>query len=98
MNNEHNNTELNIEIERLVLEGISLTFYQQQQLKEAVEIELGKIFLTNGIPKIIEPIPERITGNEIQLEARHPKPDSLGKQIATSIYNGLKICGNFNND
>jgi hypothetical protein len=89
MNNDINNTELNIRIDRVVLDGISLTSYEQQRLKESVERELTGMFLTNGIPPGIEKAPVRIKGDAIQLQEQKPAPDRLGKQVAESIYNGL---------
>ena len=54
MNSDNQNTEMNIRIDRVVLDGISLTSYEQQRLKESVETALTGLFLTNGIPAGIE--------------------------------------------
>ena len=88
MNNDVNDIELNIQIDQLVIEGISLTSYQQQRLKESVETELTGLFLTNGIPAGIESA-ARIKSDAIQLQGQSPTPFTLGKQIAESVYNGL---------
>jgi hypothetical protein len=87
MNND--NKELNILIDRIVLEGFSFTSYQQHQLKQIVETELSSMFLNNGIPQGIGKQPVRIKTDAIQLSEQKPAPVQLGKQIAASIYNGL---------
>lgn len=89
MKSDINNTELNIRINRLVLDGISLTTYQQLRLKESVETELSGMFLTNGIPAGIGSAPARIKSDAIQLQGQKAAPEMLGKQVAASIYNGL---------
>ena len=88
MNDEIKNIELNIRIGHLVLNGIPLAHYQQQQLKEIVEAQLKEMFSANGIPSKIETLPGTIKGSTIHLH-QQPSTHQLGKQIAASIYNGL---------
>ena len=89
MNNETNNADLIIRIDRLRLQGISLTSYQQWQLKETVESELSGLFSINGIRPAIKDSTIRLRTDPIQLHDQKPAPDQLGKQIATAIYNSL---------
>ena len=88
MNDEIKNIELNIRIGHLVLNGIPLAHYQQQQLKKTVEAQLKEMFSANGIPSKIEAIPGTIIGSTIHLD-QQPSAHQLGKQIASCIYNGL---------
>lgn len=87
--NEIINTELNIRIGHLVLEGISLTNYEQHQLKETIETELAAMFTKNGIPGRMNSLPPKIKSNNIQLQEQKPAAVPLGKQIATSVYNSI---------
>jgi hypothetical protein len=87
--NEIINTELNIRIGHLVLEGISLTSYQQHQLKETIETELAAMFTKNGIPGRMRSLPSKIKSNNIQLQDQKPAPVPLGKQIAASVFNSI---------
>lgn len=91
MKDDITDTELNIRIDHLIIEGITMTFYQQQQLKESIETELAGFFSDRGIPKGIESARARIPGESIQINGQQPEPNGLGKQIAASIYNGLAI-------
>jgi hypothetical protein len=88
MDEEIKNTELNIRIGHLVLDGISLTYYQQQQVKEIVEVQLKKMFSENGLPSKLETVRATVKSQVIHLN-QQPSAHHLGKQIATSIYKGL---------
>jgi len=88
MNDEIKNIELNIRIGHLVLNGIPLAHYQQQQLRETVERQLNEMFSANGIPSKIESTPGTIKGSTIHLD-QQPSAHQLGKQIALSVYQSL---------
>jgi len=79
----------NIEIGQLVIEGITLTNYQQARLKEALVAELSRMFADRGRPEKLRPVRGKITGEPIGIQGASPAPDQLGKQIATSVYNTI---------
>ncbi|MBX3238413.1 MAG: hypothetical protein KIT80_06470 [Chitinophagaceae bacterium] len=87
MDNNTEHIELNLQIGRLVLEGFSLTRYQQQQLKETIEMHLTRLFTTHGIPR--ENTPAVNIKSPVIQATRSPSPIQLGEQIALSVYNGL---------
>lgn len=83
-------SELNIRIDHLVVEGIPLTLYQRQQLKDTVETELRTLFSLKGIPEGIKNISQSLTAKPIALHKPQSEPVLLGKQVATSLYDSLK--------
>jgi hypothetical protein len=91
-------------IGRIVIEGIVLTSYQQQQLRASLEAELGRIFEGRGIPGNVRNIRGKVTGEPIRLESGPVQPEErnapvqlegrkvavqMGKQVAASVYNSL---------
>jgi hypothetical protein len=89
MNDQINNIDLNIRIDRVVLHGISLTSYQQFRLKESVEAELNGLFSVRGVPSVIPEAPMKIKADAIRLDSQKPAPDQLGKQLANAIFNSI---------
>lgn len=87
--NDKISNELNIRIDHLVVEGIPLTFYQRQLLKETVESELRELFSSKGIPEGINDISQSLTAKPIALHRPRTEPVLLGKQVATSLYDSL---------
>jgi hypothetical protein len=79
----------NIQIDRIVIEGFSLTSYQQQQLKDSLEAELGRMFAGRGVPVGMRSVQGKVVGPSIRLQGSRPAPVQLGKQIAASVYNSL---------
>lgn len=88
MNNQ-DHAEWNIEIDRVVIEGIRLTSYQQQLLKESLQTELGRMFTDRAVSGDVKPARGKVFGTPIRLSGPDPAPDQLGKQIAASVYNTI---------
>jgi len=85
-----NAKNINIYIDRLVLDGLSVPHQQQPLLQAAVEMELGRLFAKNGLADHLRTsgaIPQ-IPGDDIQL-AEESKPAHLGQQIARAVYDGV---------
>jgi hypothetical protein len=84
-------TILNLEIDRLVIEGMELTPLQRRQLKTSLETSLDNLFTKQGIPKGIESLSSiaRMPATPVQLTKPEVQPVQLGEQIANSIYQGL---------
>ena len=80
---------INIEIERLILEGVSIPRSQRPLLQAAVEAELSRLFSVNGLPPslknggTISKLPANINVTQ------STNPTQMGQQIAQSIYGGL---------
>jgi len=81
---------INLHIERLVLDGVSVERHQQAELKAAVETELGRLLMSNGIgPGVQSSNRFRVvSGDLISIDNTH-KPASLGQQIGNVVYRGI---------
>lgn len=82
--------KINISIERLILDGISIPHHQRPSLQSAVEMELARLIAVGGLS------PSLMSGGATAgLEAgdmRLPgdsNPARLGRQIARSVYAGI---------
>jgi len=91
MNTEQTNTTMNLEIGRLVIDGLDLTLVQQRQLSRALQTSLRECFETNGIPENISGLSSSaaLPVKGIQLSSNTVQPAALGRQIADSIYEGM---------
>lgn len=80
---------INLHIERLVLDGINLTPDQQQLLQASIVSELTLLLSNGGLaPHLVEDITlSRLSTNGIQLTGNNPT--QLGQQIARSVYGGI---------
>ena len=80
----------NIHIERLVLDGLYITYHQQSLLQAAVEKELGRLFTANGLANglMAGDSVSHISADAIQL-ADESDPTELGQQIAQAVYGGV---------
>jgi hypothetical protein len=91
MPNDH--TVLNIQIDRLVLDGMALTVHQQHQLRESLATSLKAHFAAEGIPGNLASLSSAaaLPVAAIRLPAPGIEPAGLGRQIAASIYQGFNI-------
>lgn len=81
---------INLHIERLVLDGVSVEPHQRAELKAAVEAELGYLLVSNGIGQGVQ-LSNRfraVSGGVISIENIH-EPASLGQQIGNAVYRGI---------
>lgn len=83
---------MNIElhIDRLVLEGLPLESRHGSQLREAIERELHQLLQSHSLAanmQVVQTI-RRIQAPAIQF-SQSPQLQSLGQQIAQSIYDGI---------
>jgi hypothetical protein len=79
---------INIDIEKLVFEGMSMSPSQRRLLQAAVEAELGRLLVAEGIPDKWK------VGGVVPSGAIQLKPGTnftqMGQQIAQRIYGGMK--------
>ncbi len=81
---------INVEIERLILDGISLEPGQRAQLQAVVESELAQLLAMGGVSPDLRSggaVPN-LRANSIQLSGES-NPSHLGKQIAQAVYGGI---------
>ena len=81
---------INLHIESLVLDGVSMEPHQQARLKTAVASELGRLLASNGIA------PNNLSENELRTVdggsftiGANRSPRELGKKIARAVYGGV---------
>jgi hypothetical protein len=81
---------VNVYIERLVLDGIYLPRHDRAALKASVSAELGRLLADGGLARAVRAggaVPSLPAGG-IQLAAQS-EPTHLGQQIARAVYGGL---------
>jgi hypothetical protein len=79
-----------LQIDRLVLEGVSISPGQRPLLQAAIEAELSRLLTSGGIAPHLASggaLP-RVSAPGIQL-TRASSPARLGQQIARSVYGGI---------
>ncbi len=81
---------INVYIERLILDGINIEPGQGAKIKSAVERELSRLFAEGGVESGLQSggaIPQ-IPTRPIQL-SEEVHPNRLGQQIAGSVYGSI---------
>lgn len=81
---------INLHIERLVLDGIPLASGQRPLLQAAVEAELSHLLASGGLSDSLQSGGAfyNMKTSDIQL-AHEGNPAQLGEQIAASVYGGI---------
>lgn len=81
---------INLHIERLVLNGLEIPPEQRPVLQAAVETELSRLLTEGGLsPRLAQGIAvPRLSVQDIQT-TRANNPTQLGHQIAQSVYGGI---------
>ncbi len=82
---------INIDIERLILEGMPMSPSQGRLLQAALKDELNRLLATEGIPGNWQEggVVPHIPGGAIQLKPG-TNPSQMGQQIARGIYRGMQ--------
>ena len=81
---------INLHIERLVLDGVNIAPGQRHLLQASVETELARLLTDGGLaPGLAQgtALP-RLSTSGIQLTGGN-NPTQLGRQIAQSVYGGI---------
>jgi hypothetical protein len=78
-----------LHIEELVLHGF--TPADRDPIRQAIQTELGRLFVEQGLPRTLTRDSERshMDAGGFQLAA-HPKADTIGRQIARTLYDGFQ--------
>ena len=84
------NARMNIDlhIERLVLNGLSATGDDGAAIQAALEIELTRLLAADGLRGVSACVLRNLSGGQIQLTVES-KPVHTGNQIAQAVYSGL---------
>ena len=81
---------ISVHIERLILEGLSVTSSQGALVQAALEKELGRLLAAHGLSEELHrggAVP-RVRADAIHLSQENP-PAQLGQSIARAIYGGI---------
>jgi hypothetical protein len=81
---------INLHIERLILDGLPMERHQAPSVQAAVEAELTRLLSENGLAADLQSggtIPS-IRANGIQSTAGST-PRQIGTQVAQSVYSGI---------
>jgi hypothetical protein len=83
---------INIHIERLILDGLPITHSQRPLVQAAVEAELARLLTNDGLAPGLQTgdMVPRIPGGDIQLTGDN-NPNALGQQIAQAVYGGIGV-------
>ena len=81
---------INLQIERLVLDGIDMSSHQRAVLRTTVEVELRRLLLANGFsPRSLQGNAiSRLPAEEIRYRGNQHVP-GLGREIAQAMYRGI---------
>jgi hypothetical protein len=85
-----NNMNINIHIERLILDGLPIAHSQRPLMQAAVEAELARLLAADGLALnlLAGSVLPSVSGGSIQL-ASDGNPKTLGQQIAHAVYGGI---------
>jgi hypothetical protein len=81
---------INVQIERLILDGISVPHAQRPLLQAAVEVELGRLLAVGGLASnLVEggTVP-RVDADSMQI-TDISNYTQIGQQIAQTVYQGM---------
>jgi hypothetical protein len=81
--------DINLHIERLVLDGVDIASGQNDLLQVSVTNELSQLFDSRGLSSQLTAgvAVKQLSTNSIHLD--NTQPIDLGRQIAQSIYGGI---------
>jgi len=82
--------KININIERLILDGVSIPHPQRPMLQAAVETDLARLIEAGGLSSSLmsDGAMPGLEGGEVQLPS-DSNPAQLGQRIARAVYAGL---------
>ena len=81
---------INVHIERLILDGLPITYSQRPLVQAAVEAELVRLLMADGLAPRLQAggAMPYVPGGSVQLTS-DGSPTQLGQQIAQAVYGGI---------
>lgn len=83
---------IQVHINRLVLDGISVPHYQRPILQAAVEAELTRLLTAKGLSSQLQwsiRVPQ-LTAGDVALTV-NLEPVQMGQHIAQAVYGGMQL-------
>ncbi len=81
--------DINLYIERVIIEGIPVSPREQRILKVRIESELARLLAENGLPGVAADSNLPYVRTEAVGPSVQSDPISLGQQIARAVYSGI---------
>jgi hypothetical protein len=82
--------KINIQIERLVLDGLPVEHHQRHLVKAAVEAELGRLIAADGLAhNVLSGGATPSMGTPGFRLTNESNPTQVGQQIGRAVYGGL---------
>lgn len=87
---KHENKHITIQIERLVLDGLPVTFHERGIMQAAFEAELVQLLTTGELSFDLQTggVRNKVPAGVLALKA-DDTPATLGKKLARAIYEGI---------
>jgi hypothetical protein len=81
---------INVHIERLILDGLSVPHRERPMLQAAVEAELARLLTDNGLAPhlLVGGAMPRLQGGDVQMGGEGGV-ELLGRQIAQAVHGGI---------
>jgi hypothetical protein len=81
---------INLHIDRLILDGVNVPHSQRHLLQTSVESELTRLFTKGGVPQHLanRGISPQVPAGAIDMSSGND-PVRLGQRIAQSVYGGI---------
>jgi hypothetical protein len=80
---------INLHIERIVLDGIRFTPQEQRQFRAVVESELTRLLVERGMSSDLQTAGALRSVPAQPIHVVDRSPAALGQQVAQSIYGGI---------
>jgi len=82
--------DIHLHIERMNLEGIDMPITQHGELQAALTAELTRLLAEGGLsPSLAQGGAYDQAPTDRMILSDQPQPDTMGRQIAQSIYGGI---------
>jgi hypothetical protein len=82
---------INVQIDRLVVDGIDLDRRQRPLMQAAFERELARLLVQDGLSNELSPgiALRSLNAPSIQIANANDKPGAFGEQVAQAVYKGI---------
>ena len=82
--------KINVQIERLILDGFDIAQNQRSALRAAVESELARLLAVNGLNQELTAGGALPSLDAASIQIRNDNnPERFGSQIAQAVYKGI---------
>jgi hypothetical protein len=83
---------INIHIDRLILDGLPIKGADAQAIRNSLQLELERLNQEQGLhPSLNSSITlHTLSADPVTFNAKAPCADSIGKQVASSIYGSFR--------